>query len=415
MVKGHSAQKKEGSKYMKKTDEFILQQANELASQLSYWRRQLHLHPGLGFDISENYNFVHDELVKMGIEPKACGRSGWTVLLGNTGGKTVLLRADMDALPLDEQSGEEFSSLNPGKMHACGHDMHTAMMLGAAKLLKDNEELLEGQVKLMFQPAEEIGKGANDMVEAGVLEAPAVDCAEMIHVAAGVPFKTGLIMIPQGGSGASASCEFKITVIGKGGHGATPASCIDPITGICHIHSGLEEIFSRELGLTEFLSITVGMIHAGEADNIIPDTAEMSGSIRAMSREKMEWAQTRIKEIATGIGAAYRCKVEVDFMGLLPPMIADPHIADCAEKYLKELLGDDAMRVPAGMAGGGSEDFAFVAEKVPSVPMFLGAGCALEGYTDVAHHPKVRFDERALPVGTAAHTYFAIRYLQEHK
>jgi len=393
----------------------ISEQARLLSPQLSSWRRELHKHPGLGFDIGENLEFVRSELEKMGLEPRSCGKAGLTVLLGKTARKTVLLRADMDALPLNEQSGEEFSSLNPGKMHACGHDLHTAMLLGAAKLLKDNEELLEGQVKLMFQPAEEIGQGAKDMVDAGVLENPKIDCAEMIHVAAGAPFPTGMLMIPQGNSGASGSCEFTVRVTGRGGHGATPSECIDPISGLCHIFCGLEEIFSRELGLTEFLSITVGKIRGGEADNIIPDTAEMSGTIRTMSREKNEWAMTRVREIASGIAAAYRCTAEVSFDNYLPPLIAEPHTADCAEKYMKELLGPMAYRIPAGTSGGGSEDFASVAELVPSVPLFLGAGSLNEGYTAVAHSPDVRFDERALPIGAAAHAYFAIRYLQENK
>lgn len=400
---------------LEKLNEQILRQSQELAGQISSWRRELHRHPGLGFEIDENRKYVYDELKKIGLEPEKCGKAGWTAVIGKPEGKTILLRADMDALPLDEKSGEEFSSVNPGKMHACGHDMHTAMLLGAAKLLKENESLLEGRVKLMFQPAEEIGEGACDMVESGVLDDPAVDCAEMIHVAAGAPFPTGMIMIPQGGSGASACCEFSVKVTGKGGHGATPAVCIDPISGLCHIFCSLEEIFSRELGLTEFLSITVGKISGGSAPNVIPDTAEMNGSIRAMTREKMEWAQTRIREIAEGVASVYRCKAEVEYTGFLPPLIADPHMADSAEKYLTELLGQGAMRIPAGMAGGGSEDFAWVAEKVPSVPLFLGAGNASEGYTVPAHNAEVRFDERALSVGTAAHTYFAIRYLQENK
>lgn len=392
-----------------------MEEAQALAPQISAWRRELHRYPELGFELEKTCSFVYDELVKMGLEPKKCGKAGWVVLLGKPGGKVFLIRADMDALPLEEASGEEFRSLNPGKMHACGHDLHTAMLLGAAKLLKDHEDLLEGQVKLVFQPAEEIGQGAKDMVESGVLENPKVDAAEMLHVASGAPFPTGLIMVPQGGTGASASCMFTIKVTGKGGHGAMPAICVDPITAICHIHTGLEEIFARELGLTEYLAVTVGKIRGGDAPNIIPNTAEMSGSIRTMSREKMEWVQGRIAEIAKGIAAAYRAEAEVIYENFLPPMIADGDVVDCAIGYLKELLGPGAMQIPKGQTGGGSEDFAFVAEKVPSVPFFLGAGCSSEGYLKPAHHPEVRFDERALPVGTAAHVYNAIRWLQDHK
>ena len=393
----------------------ILQQAMALKEDLVSWRETLHRHPELGLDTEWTQRFVTDRLKEMGYEPKKVGAAGYTVLAGRPGGKVLLLRADMDALPLDEVSGEPFSSECSGRMHACGHDMHTAMLLGAAKLLKENESLLEGQVKLMFQSGEEIGEGARDMVEHGVLEDPHVDAAEMIHVAAGAPFPSGLVLVPQGGTGASASCRFRIVVTGKGGHGAMPAACIDPITAICHIHCGIEEIFAREAELCDFLTISVGMIRAGDAHNIIPNEAEMAGTIRTMSLAKMEWAQKRLTEIAKGIGGAYRTEVEVVFEKLLPPLIADAETADSAGKYMKELLGPGAMRVPSDTKGGGSEDFAFVSVKVPSVPMFLAAGNSKEGYAHPAHHPAVRFDESALPIGTAAHVYMAVRWLQEHK
>ncbi len=395
--------------------ELILTQAAALKDEMTQWREALHRHPELGLDTAWTQQFVYDRLVEMGYRPEKVGAAGYTALVGKPGGKVFLLRADMDALPLEEESGEAFRSEFPGKMHACGHDMHTAMLLGAARILKNNEDLLEGQVKLMFQSGEETGEGARDMVEAGILENPHVDAAEMIHVAAGAPFPSGLVLIPQGGTGASASCRFRVTVTGKGGHGAMPSVCVDPITAICHIHSGIEEIFAREAELCDFLCVTVGMIRAGEAPNIIPDTAEMSGSIRTMSLEKMEWVQKRLREIAEGIGGAYRTKAEVTYDQLLPPLIADTETADCAAKYLGELLGPGSMRIPSDTRGGGSEDFAHVSAKVPSVPMFLAAGNVKEGYLYPAHNPKVRFDEAAMPIGAAAHAYLAIRWLEEHK
>ena len=395
--------------------EKILQQAISLKDQMVAWRRQLHRHPELGLETDVTQAFVRDELQKMGYEPKKVGKAGLVALAGKGEGKVFLLRADMDALPLEEDSGVEYRSENPGKMHACGHDMHTAMLLAAAKILKENEDLIEGRVKLMFQSGEETGTGALDMLEAGVLENPKVDAAEMIHVASGAPFPTGLVMIPQGGTGASASCMVAIKVTGKGGHGAMPSVCIDPITAICHIHSGLEEIFAREAGLSDYLAITFGKISAGEAPNIIPDSAEMLGSIRTMSTEKMEWAQKRIKEIAEAIGTAYRTEVTVEYKHFLPAMIAEPEVTKCAVTYMRELLGPCAMQIPAGQNGGGSEDFAHVASKVPSVPMFLAAGNLKDGYMFPAHNPKVRFDEAALPNGAAAHAYLAIRWLQDHK
>ena len=170
--------------------------ANALAPQLREWRRTLHRHPELGLETERTQQYVWSELEKMGYAPKKCGQAGITALAGRAGGKVFLLRADMDALPLSEVSDEEYCSENPGKMHACGHDMHTAMLLGAAKILKEHEELLQGQVKLMFESGEETGNGAADMIAGGLLEDPKVDAAEMIHVASGAPFPTGLILVP---------------------------------------------------------------------------------------------------------------------------------------------------------------------------------------------------------------------------
>lgn len=400
---------------MNELRERILKESNDIMPELAEWRQELHRHPEVGFDLEFTKQYVHDELVKIGVEPQPCGKSGWTVVIGKPEGKTILLRADMDALPLIEDTDVPFKSENPGKMHACGHDMHTAMLLGAAKLLKKHEEELEGRVKLMFQPAEEICQGAKDMVDAGVLENPKVDAASMIHVASGMSFPTGLLIITPGGGGASASTEFEVTVRGKGGHGAMPAMSIDPITAIVHIHEALQEIHARELDLGGYLAITVCQIHAGEASNIIPETATMSGTIRAMSVEVQEWAKTRIKEIAEKISAAFRTQVEIRYPKSIPPLIADNAMSDSAHSFMKELLGDGTMLLPKDTKGGGSEDFAEIALKVPSVAMFLAAGSPNDGYNYPAHHPKVMFDERALPVGTAAHTYFAIRWLQENK
>ena len=400
---------------MNELNKKILQEANDITTQLTEWRHELHKHPELGFELDFTRQYVHDELVKLGLDPQPCGRSGWTVVLGNPKGKTIMLRADMDALPLMEDTDVTFKSEHPGKMHACGHDMHTSMLLGAAKLLKEHEEELEGCVKLMFQPAEEICQGAKDMVDAGVLENPKVDAASMIHVASGMPFPTGLLIITPGKGGASSSTEFEITVKGKGGHGAMPAMSIDPITAIVHIHEALQEIHARELDLGGYLTITVCQIHSGEASNIIPETATMSGTIRAMSVDVQEWAKTRIQEISENISAAFRTQVEVRYPKSIPPLIVDDAMSDSAHTLMKELLGDSTMLMPKDVKGGGSEDFAEIALKVPSVAMFLAAGSTNDGYNYPAHHPKVRFDERVLPIGTAAHTYFAIRWLQENK
>ncbi len=268
------------------TSEELLKEARALEPQLQQWRRTLHRHPEVGFDLPHTKELVKKALTEMGYEPKDCGKAGVIALAGGKKpGKTILLRADMDALPIPEDSGEEFSSEVPGKMHGCGHDMHTAMLLGAAKLLKAHEDELEGTVKLEFQPAEEIFQGSPDMIAGGLLEDPHVDAAVMFHVLAGMPLPVGTVLVPGGGI-TMASCEqYHIVVKGKGGHGSTPENCIDPITAAAHIHIALQEINSRELKPGDFGVLTTGRFEAGAASNVIPDVAQMWGTIRTTDPE----------------------------------------------------------------------------------------------------------------------------------
>ena len=357
----------------------------------------------------------------MGYTPQDCGKAGILVLAGGKKpGKTILLRGDMDALPVQEESGVDFASEVPGRMHGCGHDMHTAMMLGAAKLLKAHEEELEGTVKLEFQPAEEIFQGSPDMIANGLLEDPKVDAAVMFHVVAGMPLPSGMVLVPGGGI-TMASCEqYHITVHGKGGHGSMPEACIDPITAAAHIHIALQEINSREMDPHGFGVFTTGRFQAGAASNVIPDTAEMWGTIRTTDPENKvgELIHKRMTEIAQGVAAAYRCTAEVGFSDYCPCMVVDHALAGNALTYMTELVGQGAMdmsKLTGGKAGGGSEDFAFVSHEVPTVSMFLSAGNAKEGYAYGQHHPKVKFDDSILYEGSAAYSWFALRWLSEHK
>ena len=326
----------------------------------------------------------------------------------------------MDALPVQEESGVDFASEVPGRMHGCGHDMHTAMMLGAAKLLKAHEEELEGTVKLEFQPAEEIFQGSPDMIANGLLENPKVDAAVMFHVLAGMPLPSGMVLVPGGGI-TMASCEqYHITVHGKGGHGSMPEACIDPITAAAHIHIALQEINSREMDPHSFGVFTTGRFQAGAASNVIPDTAEMWGTIRTIDPENKvgELIHKRMTEIAQGVAAAYRCTAEVGFSDYCPCMVVDRALAGNAMTYMTELVGQGAMdmsKLTGGKPGGGSEDFAFVSHEVPTVSMFLSAGNAKEGYAYGQHHPKVKFDDSILYEGSAAYSWFALRWLSENK
>ncbi len=399
----------------------LMAEAAVLEPQLQNWRRTLHRHPEVGFDLPQTRALVKQALTEMGYTPQDCGKAGILVLAGGKKpGKTILLRGDMDALPVQEESGVDFASEVPGRMHGCGHDMHTAMMLGAAKLLKAHEEELEGTVKLEFQPAEEIFQGSPDMIANGLLENPKVDAAVMFHVVAGMPLPSGMVLVPGGGI-TMASCEqYHITVHGKGGHGSMPEACIDPITAAAHIHIALQEINSREMDPHSFGVFTTGRFQAGAASNVIPDTAEMWGTIRTIDPENKvgELIHKRMTEIAQGVAAAYRCTDEVGFSDYCPCMVVDHALAGNAMTYMTELVGQGAMdmsKLTGGKPGGGSEDFAFVSHEVPTVSMFLSAGNAKEGYAYGQHHPKVKFDDSILYEGSAAYSWFALRWLSEHK
>jgi amidohydrolase len=399
----------------------LMAEAAVLEPQLQNWRRTLHRHPEVGFDLPQTRALVKQALTEMGYTPQDCGKAGILVLAGGKKpGKTILLRGDMDALPVQEESGVDFASEVPGRMHGCGHDMHTAMMLGAAKLLKAHEEELEGTVKLEFQPAEEIFQGSPDMIANGLLENPKVDAAVMFHVLAGMPLPSGMVLVPGGGI-TMASCEqYHITVHGKGGHGSMPEACIDPVTAAAHIHIALQEINSREMDPHSFGVFTTGRFQAGAASNVIPDTAEMWGTIRTIDPENKvgELIQKRMTEIAQGVATAYRCTAEVGFSDYCPCMVVDRALAGNAMTYMTELVGQGAMdmsKLTGGKPGGGSEDFAFVSHEVPTVSMFLSAGNAKEGYAYGQHHPKVKFDDSILYEGSAAYSWFALRWLSEHK
>lgn len=403
----------------------ILQEAAAYQEQLVQTRRYLHSHPETGFDLKNTTEYVRKELIAMGYEPVMCGKSGIIALAGKKkSGKVFLIRGDMDALPIKEESDVPFSSDN-GKMHACGHDMHTTMMLGAARLLKSHEYEIEGTVKLMFQPAEEIFEGSDDMINAGVLNSPDVDAAMMIHVMAGLPIPAGTVISCDGGVSAPAADYFYIDIQGKGCHGSMPNNGVDPVTIAAHIITGLSEINSRELGLSDDAVITIGTINAGNAANVIPDTAHMSGTIRTYDEETRSYIKQRVSDIASNIASAYRGSASVTYGSGCPCLLNNPDLATCSAKYLNELLGSSRTFTAAqlnAMSGGGkaskstgSEDFAYVSQKVPSIMFALAAGTPQDGYCYPQHHPKVKFDEAILSEGSAVYAYTAMRWLEEHK
>lgn len=395
----------------------LLQEAQKLQPQLKKIRRELHQHPELGFDMVFTKPFVKAQLEEMGYEVTEMGKAGLvTTAGGKIPGRTILLRSDMDALPIQEEADVDYKSKTDGKMHACGHDMHTAILLGAAQLLKDHEDEIIGTVKLEFQPAEEIFQGSEDMIRNGLLENPDVDAAFMMHVIAGMPMPSGMIMIPAGGI-STASCEqYHITVTGKSGHGSMPNAAVDAITAAAQVHLALQEINSREIAPDEYAVFTTCQFQAGNASNVFPEKAEMWGTIRTLDLEGKvgEQIKTRMTEITKGIALAMRCEADVSFSDFCPSMVIDTELANDTLAIMKEMFGSLAMdmsQINGGKAGGGSEDFAFVSHHVPTIGLYIVAGNSEEGYLYGQHNSKVRFDDSILYKGSAAYAYMALRWL----
>ena len=400
------------------TKEQILQEAKVLQEEIKSHRLWLHTHAETGFDLTETKPYVKSALMKMGYTVQECGRAGLVTTVGKPGGKVLLLRADMDALPIAEEADVDFACQN-GRMHACGHDMHTAMLLGAAKILKTHESELDGMVKLMFQPAEEIFEGSKDMIASGVLENPRPDAALMIHVAAGMPLPAGTVVVSAPGVSAPAADYFTIRVHGKGCHGSAPQNGIDPLTAAAHILIALQEIHARELSASDEAVLTIGTFHAGEAGNVIPDTATMGGTIRTYDEKTRAYLKERITSIAKNVAEAFRAGAEVGFGSGCPTLVNDKGLSETVTGYLKDLLGANRAFTTAELSGGkparggGSEDFAYVSHEVPSLMLALAAGEPSKGYVYPQHHPKVKFDESVLSTGAAVFVDCALQYLRE--
>lgn len=392
----------------------LFDQAQAIAPWITQHRRWLHQHPATGFDLAQTRDYVRNCLLELGYAPQDCGKCGLTATIGH-GDRCFLLRADMDALPIQEDSGVPFPSTN-GKMHACGHDFHTAMLLGAARILKDHESELSGTVKLMFQPAEEIFCGSLDMIRCGVLDG--VDAGMMIHVSAGLPIPVGTVMVAPAGVSAPAADYFTIQVQGKGCHGSAPQEGVDPLTAAAHILIALQEIKAREIGISDPAVLTIGTLHAGQAANAIPDRATMGGTIRTFDETLRETIKKRITEISQSIATAFRAEATVTFDSGCPTLVNDAALCELAQTSLERVLGAKKALSVAKLggsepSGGGSEDFAYISHKIPTVMLALAAGEPKNGHRYPLHHPKVTFDEAALPYGTAALVGVAMAYFSE--
>ena len=381
-----------------------LASAQALTDQLVRLRRTLHRCPELGFDLDETRRVVAAELADIGCrEIRPCG-GGLTARLGWAGGKTILLRADMDALPMTEESGLPFAA-SGGAAHTCGHDLHTAMLLGAARLLKEREGQLEGQVVLMFQAAEETASGAEAMVKEGVLDG--VDAALALHVATQRP--VGWLNCTGGAKTASFD-RFAIHIRGKGGHGAAPQNNIDPINAGVHLYLALQELISHECPPDETAVLTIGAFQAGAAGNVIPSQARLEGTARAHSKAVRALLMRRLEELTGGICAAFGAEGQVEGLGGVPALWNDPALTAQMAAYARSVLGQELVsETPERLTA--SEDFALVAQKVPSAYLTIGTGRAEDGYRYGNHHPKVLYDESVLPLGAAVLAGCGARFL----
>ena len=387
------------------------ERALELKDETIANRRHIHKNAETGLDLPKTKAYVMKKLTEYGLEPKDCGY-GVTATLGK-GGKVLLLRADMDALPMPEESGEEFACPTGKEAHTCGHDFHAAMLLTAAKMLKEKEDTLEGTIKFMFQPAEETFEGSKNMIENGILENPPVDAALAYHVSPG-KMPIGLFMYNDKDTMMYSVDGFKITIHGKGSHGAYPHVGVDPINIGVHIHLALQELIARESDPTHSCVLTIGQFAGGTAANIIPETAVLQGTIRTNKPEARDLLVRRMKEVAEKTAAVYNGTVDIEMISEVPPLICNPKLTDEVVGYMQE-LGIPGLTPYPGISASASEDFAVIAEKVPSTFMYLSAGYLDERGQYPAHHPKAQFNEDICPIGAACLAHCASQWLKNNK
>lgn len=385
----------------------LLEEAKAIQDQLVAWRRELHAYPEVGFQLPQTFDFVSGVLRQLGYEPLKIGQCGIVASIGS-GDPVILLRADMDGLPVQEASGLSFAAEN-GNAHVCGHDMHTAMLLGAARLLKQHEASLKGTVKLMFQPAEESLSGASDMIANGLLNDPKPASAMMIHVMNTGDMEAGTVIIPPAGVSAPAADMFEIRLQGKGCHGAMPHNGFDPVNAGAHLVLALQTISTREVSLNDAHALTIACFQAGDTTNVIPDTAVLKGSVRSYDLKTQQFLKERIEEITHLTAQTYRIKAEVVWLSGCPTLVNHPKLVQMAGEVLPQLLGRENVLTAEQLGGKaarsvGSEDFSYISQQVPSLMLAMAAG----GINELPlHHPGIIFDEKALPYGAAVYAAFA--------
>jgi amidohydrolase len=377
----------------------LLSEAQALFEYTQSMRRDFHMHPELGFHEVRTAGIVAKELTGLGLEvTTGVGGTGVVALIeGTKPGPVILIRADMDALPIVEETGAAYASQKSGVMHACGHDAHTAVLLTTARLLLTHRKELAGTVKLVFQPAEEGMGGADSMIEQGVLENPKVDVALGLHVWNEKPL--GWIGVANGPAMAGAEI-FKIKVRGKGGHGAVPQFAVDPILAAAQIVSSLQSIVSRNVAPLNTAVVSICTIHGGEAFNVIPPAVELTGTIRTFEPQVRTRVLERFDQIVKQVAAGMGCKAEIDMQRLTPATINNAKVAQQVQQTARCLL-PQAEIATGDYVTMGSEDFASFLEKVPGCFFFIGSANAEKGLNAAHHHPRFDIDESCLPNATA--------------
>ena len=381
--------------------EEIIQEAKGLSEYITNMRREFHMYPELAYEEERTSSIVKNELDKLGFNTYRVAKTGVIGEFKNKGEYTIALRADMDALPIQEENDIPYKSRITGKMHACGHDSHTAMLLGAAHILSKLDKKLEVNIKLVFQPAEEGRLGAKKVVEEGVLDN--VDAIFGLHVWAGLD--SGLIGIKNGPLLASADF-FKIFIEGVGGHGASPHEARDPIPLAVDLVNAYQKIITREVDPLEPTVLSVTSIKAGTTFNVIPETLEMLGTIRTFNKEIRNYIVKRMTDITLKYANAARCKASIEFMGeYTPPTINDDELAEYARKMLRP-LGNIVVPKPTMTA----EDFSFYLEKARGLFILLGIRNDEKELIYPHHHPRFNVDEDVLWMGSAIHCILASQY-----
>ncbi len=379
-----------------------LEEALKIKDQIIAWRRDFHQYPELKYEEERTSKIVEEHLKEWGYEVRRIS-TGVIGTIGE-GDKMIALRADMDALPVQEENDVPYKSKIPGKMHACGHDAHTAMLLGAAKIIAEHKEELNGKVRVIFQPAEEGGNGAKVMIKGGALEG--VNAIFGIHVWSELP--SGVIGIREGPFLAGAG-EFHVKIKGKGGHGASPHETVDPIVVASQAVLAFQTIVSRNVEPIKPAVVSVGAIHAGTAFNVIPEEAEMKGTYRFFEPEIGKLIEKRIDEILSGITKAYHADYKLNIVELTPPTINHSKMAqfvkDVAQRYSIGTVSEVSLTM-------GAEDFSFYLQKVPGAFVALGIKNKAKGIIYPHHHPKFNVDEDILHLGTALEVALAFEFLR---